>query len=105
MKDLTVPDPRFVGEFRGEPGLEHVQVRVGAQFGVDASDVALELEHFERKLHALVEELDSMLPDGQEPDADQLASWISVPGSCRVGAHPSLCKRKRPDSAHCGQTA
>ena len=48
MKDLTVPDPRFVGAFRGEPGLEQVQVRVGANHGVDAADVTLELEHFER---------------------------------------------------------
>jgi hypothetical protein len=78
MKDLTVPDSRFVGAFRGEAGLEHLQVRVGIQFGVDASDVAFELEHFERKLHALIAELDSMLPSGQEPDADQLAAIVDL---------------------------
>jgi Fic/DOC family len=78
MKDLMVPDSRFVGAFRGEPGLEHVQVRVGAEFGVDASLVAFELEHFERKLHALVAELDAMLPAGQEPDADQLAAIVDL---------------------------
>jgi hypothetical protein len=78
MKDLTVPDSRFVGAFRGEPGLEQVQVRVGAQYGVDAAEVAIALEHFERKLHALVAELDSMLPAGQEPDADQLAAIVDL---------------------------
>lgn len=78
MKDLAVPDSRFLGGFRGEPGLEHVQVRVGPQFGVDAANVALELEHFERKLHALVAELDSMLPAGMEPDADQLAAIVDL---------------------------
>ncbi len=78
MKDLAVPDPRFVGAFRGEPGLEKVQVRVGAQYGVDAAEVAGALEHFERKLHALVAELDSILPDGQDADADQLAAIVDL---------------------------
>jgi hypothetical protein len=78
MKDLTVPDPRFVGAFRGEPGLEQVQVRVGAQYGVDAAEVAVALEHFETKLHALVAELDLMLPAGQEADADQLAAIVDL---------------------------
>jgi hypothetical protein len=78
LKDLTVPDSRFVGAFRGEPGLEKIQVRVSAYYGVDAAEVALELEHFERKLHALVAELDSMLPAGQEPDADQLAALVDL---------------------------
>jgi hypothetical protein len=45
---------------------------------VDAADVALELEQFERKLHALVAELDSMLPAGKEPDADQLAAVVDL---------------------------
>jgi hypothetical protein len=29
MEGLAVPDSRFVGAFRGEPGLENVQVQVG----------------------------------------------------------------------------
>jgi hypothetical protein len=78
MKDLTLPDPRFVGAFRGEPGLEHVEVQVGAQFGVDAAHVALELGRFESKLHALIAELDSILPAGREPNADQLAAIVDL---------------------------
>ena len=80
MKNLTVPDSRFIGAFRGEPGLEKIQVRVGVHYGVDAADVAEELEGFERKLHALLRELDLMLPAGQEPDADQLAAVVDLCG-------------------------
>jgi hypothetical protein len=78
MKDLTVPDARFVGAFRGEPGLENIQIRIGAHYGVDAAKVADELAQFETKLRALVKELDSMVPAGEEPDADQLAAILDV---------------------------
>jgi hypothetical protein len=33
---------------------------------------------FEKKLHALLRELDAMLPAGQEPDADQLAAIVDL---------------------------
>lgn len=78
MKNLTVPDACFVGAFRGEPGLEKIQVRIGVHYGVDAAEVAEELAGFERKLHALLRELDAMLPTGQEPDADQLAAIVDL---------------------------
>ena len=78
MKDLKVSDARFIGAFRGEPGLENIQVRVGAHYGVDVAEVAEELTQFETKLRALVKELDSMLPIGQEPDADQLAAILDL---------------------------
>ena len=78
MKNLSVPDVRFVGAFRGEQGLEKTQVRVGGQYGVDAADVAKELKNFERKLHALIRELDAMLPAGHEPNADQLAAVVDL---------------------------
>lgn len=78
MKGLTVPDARFVGAFRGEPGLEIVQVTIGAHYGVDPADVADELGQFETKLRALVKELDTMAPAGQEPDADQLAAILDL---------------------------
>jgi len=78
MKNLTAPDARFIGAFRGEPGLEKIQVRVGVYYGVDAAEVAEELAGFEKKLHALLRELDAMLPTGQEPDADQLAAIVDL---------------------------
>ena len=78
MHGLDVPDSRFVGAFRGEPGLEKVQVQVGANYGVDSVHVAEELARFETKLRRLVAELDGLLPAGQEPDADQLAAIIDL---------------------------
>ena len=78
MKNLKVPDVRFVGAFRGESGLENVQVRVAAHFGVAAAGVEPALADFETKLQALVAELDSLLPVGQEPNADQLAAILDL---------------------------
>jgi hypothetical protein len=78
MKNLGVPDARFVGNFRGEPGLERIEVRMGIHHGVDAAEVAQELTGFEKKLHALIREMDTMLPAGQEPDADQLAAVVDL---------------------------
>lgn len=78
MKDLTVPDQRYVGAFRGEPGLEDIRVRIGSYYGADAADVAQELKQFESRLGELVSEMDAMLPAGQEPDADQLAAIIDL---------------------------
>jgi hypothetical protein len=78
LQGLTVPDARYVGAFRGEPGLENVQVHVGPHYGVSAAEVAQELRQFEAKLRALVAELDAILPVGQEPDADQLAAIVDL---------------------------
>ena len=78
MKDLDVPDSRFVSAFRGEGGLENVQVRVGANYGVDSANVAEDLARFEVKLQTLVAKLDALLPIGQEPDADQLAAIVDL---------------------------
>src|SRR4029079_16093173 len=74
MKSWDVPDARFVGAFRGESGLETVQVRVDSNFGVDSAEVAAELTRFEEKLQRLVAELDTLLPVGHEPNVDELAA-------------------------------
>jgi hypothetical protein len=78
MEGLDVPDPRFVGAFRGEPGLETVQVRVGTNYGVNSAYVAEALRVFETKLQALVAELDTLLPVGVEPDADEQAAILDL---------------------------
>jgi Fic/DOC family len=78
MRSLEVADARFVGAFRGEPGLENVTVRVGANYGVDPADVAESLQQFEAKLQVLVAELDGELPAGQAPNADQLAAIVDL---------------------------
>ena len=78
MQGLDVPDSRFVGAFRGEPGIENIQVRLGANYGADSAKVAEELKRFEAKIRTLVAELDALLPIGQEPDADQLAAIVDL---------------------------
>jgi hypothetical protein len=59
-------------------GGETIQVRVGSNYGVDSVDVSEELARFEKKLQALVPELDALLPMDQELDADQLAAVIDL---------------------------
>jgi hypothetical protein len=78
MRNLEVSEARFIGAFRGEPGLENINVRVGANYGVDPAHVCEALKQFEAKLQMLVTELDADLPSGQEPNADQLAAIIDL---------------------------
>lgn len=78
MDGLRVPDPGLVGAFRGEPGLEHVQVRVGARFAVGSTEVAAALERFEATLQRVVADLDARLPAGREPDVDELAAVVDL---------------------------
>jgi hypothetical protein len=78
MRGLDVPDTRYVGAFRGEPGLEKVLVSVGVNWGVNPADVSRELAAFQEMLQTLVAELDKQVPVGSEPDADQLAAIIDL---------------------------
>jgi len=78
MRGLEVPDLKFVGAIRGEPGLEKVQVRVGALLGVAASDVARELADFQNTLRQVVARLDQLIPPGVDPNADQLAAILEA---------------------------
>jgi hypothetical protein len=78
MQGLKATDPRYIGAFRGEPGLEKTGVKIGAHRGVAAAKVAGELKRFERKLQALVKQLDSVLPVAIELDADELAAVIDL---------------------------
>ena len=78
MQGLDVPAPKFVGAFRGEPGLETLQVQVGVHNGVNSAGLAEALARFEEKLQRLVAELDEHLPIEQKADADQLAAIIDL---------------------------
>jgi hypothetical protein len=78
MSGLTVPNPLFVASFRGEPGLEYIQVQVGPRLGLDSRHVAAELVEFEKHIQALVDQLDAALPAGHQPDRDQLAAILDV---------------------------
>jgi hypothetical protein len=72
MRDLQAEDPIYVGAFRGEPGLELVQVHVNGQFGTAAPDVARELAAFEQRLQTAIAYLDAQLTAGAEPTPDQV---------------------------------
>jgi Fic family protein len=78
MQNLRVPDPKFVGAFRGEAGLENIQVRIAGRFGVAAPEMAAELAHYEQVLQRAVRRLDEWVPLDAELDADQLAAIVEV---------------------------
>ena len=78
LRGLAVPDARYVGRFRGEPGLEKVQVHVGGRFGVAARDVASALAAFERTIQPVITRLDALILADTDPNADQLAAILEV---------------------------
>jgi hypothetical protein len=75
---LTVPNPAMAGQFRGEPGLERVEVRIGAHLGVAAADVSAAVSSFERRLQMVVARLDAWMPPGAHLTTDQLESVLEV---------------------------
>ena len=78
MEGLGPPDPKLVGRFRGEAGLEDYNVKVGDLPGVGALDVAAGLAEFDRKLRLATAELDQRIEPGQDLTADNLAAVITL---------------------------
>lgn len=78
MQNLDVPQAAYVGAFRGEAGLEKVQVHVNGRFGVNAAEVAADLARFEQVLQSAIRRLDELIPSGSEPDADQIGAILDV---------------------------
>lgn len=78
MKGLEVPDPKFVGHLRGEPGLENVGVRIGGLFGTPAADVKRQVDVFEKQLQAEVAKLDAAYPDSASLDGNGLVAVIQL---------------------------
>ena len=78
MVGLGVPEPEFVGRFRGEAGVANIRVWVGGAEGVPPADVAKQLHDFEQRLQSVVAVLDRRYPAEQELDADGLAAVIDV---------------------------
>jgi len=127
MQGLEADDPKYVGPFRGEAGLEDVQVHVDWIFGVAAHDVADALSVFEQRLQLVVSRLDSLIAPGTEPDIDQAnviidlcawahAEWVRIHPfangngrtarlwanslALRYGLPPFLNVRPRPGSEY-----
>lgn len=78
MRELKADKPEYIGAFRGEPGLEEVQVEIGDHYGVAADDVAVALRDFERHLQAAVAYLDQAIPPGVEPTKAQTDAILEV---------------------------
>ena len=78
MTDLRVPDPAFVGRFRGEAGLETVEVSVGPHRGVAARDVMSAVAAFDRLIQQVVGRLDALIRPGSVPDTDAARAVIDL---------------------------
>ena len=78
MLGLNVPDEKYIGAFRGEPGLEMISVRIGAFSGTPPASVADELAAFEQRLHQALNFLDPLIAPGEQPDAETLGSVIDI---------------------------
>jgi fido (protein-threonine AMPylation protein) len=78
FQDLRTPNSEFLGAFRGEAGLEDIQVRIAGRYGVAAPDVSAALERFERILQRAVHRLDELLPPDTEPDSDHCTAILEV---------------------------
>ncbi len=120
-------DPRYVGAFRGEPGLERTGVKVGRLWGVHPSNIAQELREFEQKLQAALSRFDEALPVEKDLNGDEVdavidlcawahAEWIRIHPfangngrtarlwanflAMRYGLPPFVTLRPRPDDGY-----
>jgi Fic family protein len=120
-------EARYVGAFRGEPGLEKTGVKIGDYRGTPAAQVKEDLKNFEQTLQAVVKQLDRALPVGKKLDADQRdavidlcawahAEWIRIHPfangngrtarlwanflAVRYGLPPFIRLRPRPDEGY-----
>ena len=81
MRGLTLPEDaqaQYVGQYRGEAGLELIGVRIGDARGVDPVRVGAALKDFESLLQQVLAALDQALPVGTPLDGDGLAAVVEV---------------------------
>ena len=78
MRNLQADDPKYFGAFRGEAGLENVQVHVNWIFGVAAPEVADALRDFEQRLQSVVAYLDNLIPPDAELNVAQTKVIVEV---------------------------
>jgi Fic family protein len=71
-------EPRYVGAFRGEAGLERTGVKIGAFRGVPAAQVSAELKRFEARLQAAVKQLDRAIAARATLNVDQCDAVIDL---------------------------
>lgn len=78
MKGLTAPKAAWVGRYRGEKGLESIEVSIGTHSGSPAKEVASELASFHSRLVLLLSRLDQAIAADAELTADQLEAVLEV---------------------------
>ena len=78
MRRLSGPMQNMAGRFRGEPGLEGIEVRIGAYLGVASIEIGNALAKFDETLIAVVAQLDRLIPAGVDLNADQLAAVLEI---------------------------
>jgi hypothetical protein len=85
MADLDVPDPRYVGQFRGPPVLPDCEVTLGPGLpdGVPSAKVGQALKGFETRLSGACRLLDGVVPKNALPTSDdeanaviELCAWV-----------------------------
>ena len=78
MHNLNVPTPGYIGKYRGEPGLDGVNVRIGTRYGVRSALVAAELAILEQTLQSALAALDEDIAIDGALTADQFKAVINV---------------------------
>ncbi len=78
MKGLNVPNPDYIGKFRGEEGLENIGVKIGSHRGAASYDVTGELAKFEAMLQTIIKALDEQIKPGDSCSAQDLQAIIDL---------------------------
>ncbi len=78
MNNLVPPSQDYVGKFRGETGLENVDVQIGTSYGTAPDQVAGELKAFEQKFHDVLNVLDRKINPDQQLTTDDIANVIDL---------------------------
>lgn len=78
LYQLRAPLPFAVGNYRGEPGLENIEVTVGSRAGVPSTSVSEALALFEQRLQAGLAVLDADIAVNASLDRDQLAAVLDL---------------------------
>ena len=78
MAGLEVPKEEWRGGFRGEEGLEGLEVKVGMRLGVRSSEVSDALEKFDEVLQRLLSFLDESIPLDCEPSDSQIEAVVET---------------------------
>ena len=80
MAGLEMPEPDYVGRFRGEPGLEWMGVVIGEHDGTPPDRVTDEITEFESRLQSAVDFMDQRIEPGTQPDAETLDAVVDICG-------------------------